>query len=193
MAPSPLSAPPVQALQHYASQVTKSAISRKQGQLSCFYAFKNGSPEPMPPEPSPLCSPVKPQHPLTQVSSLQGVGPALPFLHFLGWLTGAFPIWASFTVFPRPGAVPALLSAAACKGHDQLTCSHDSPHPPSPTSQLSQLQQVLKSKGPEVERASVRTQSPHRDGRASSPTFFYSGACSPAPPLTGISSTVLSR
>ena len=106
----------------------KAAISRKQGQFSSCHVFSNDSSAS--PPPSPLGFPLKAQGPLAQVSSPPrggGAGGQLSLYHTF-WASLLVPSTTPFNqdkFLSRPGAVPLLLSAAACKGHEQLICSHD--------------------------------------------------------------------
>lgn len=98
----------------------KAATSRKQGQLSSFSCLQEWL--------------THTSRAITTVLPSQGTGPTLPneqptrgwanspLIH-LGLASWYLPHQPQLTVLPRPGSVPILLSAAACQGHDQLTCS----------------------------------------------------------------------
>lgn len=116
-----------QALQHYASQATQSCYQQKAGStfpLSCHQLWLTAT-----------------SRTFSTVLPSQGTGSTLPSEHptrgrgnFFSLIPSGLAYWylpspppirTRSSVFPRPGAVPLLLSAAACEGHEQLTCSHD--------------------------------------------------------------------
>lgn len=100
-------------------------ISSRQSQLFCSHTLRDGSSTPMCLWLAPLCCLVKVQGCSPKCCSKRGAGPAFPLSNPQSWLTYAFPISASSTVFHRRGAGPALQLLQPVRDR-AITCSFDS-------------------------------------------------------------------
>jgi hypothetical protein len=78
---SPLSTPPGELCSIALARPPNAAIDRRQGQIFCSNILRAISLTPIPPEPAPLCFPVKEEAHSPRCCSLQGAGPALTLLY----------------------------------------------------------------------------------------------------------------